>query len=608
MGAVNFSIDPQLVELLTQRMPFDVFIETGTFRGDTIALVKPYFSKIFSIESSERYYRTAASRFQDDSSITVLRGDSRIVLADLVKQMSDASILFWLDAHWCEDENTIGRSSQCPLLGELRSIHHLNEDSIILIDDARLFLCPPGKPHDYARWPDLNDVLAALNALSDRHGIIIVNDIIVYYPHHIADDLKRFSHERGVDWLEVMVKSREHDALLKEVNAKEEVILDLQTAAEQRLQLIHEQKKELATKDEAIKARDHELVAKEEVIQTQHNELVAKEEVIQMLEAFRHTSLHYWLVYKLPSLLYRSPLRSALRQLLKSWFALKVGMLYQYPPTLLRIPNRYTSEQPPDSPPVISIVTPSYNQSKFLGRTIESVIGQNYPELEYIIQDGASTDGTDLILERYRSQLGQIESCQDKGQAHAINLGFAHATGQIMAWLNSDDLLLPGTLSYVAKFLATHPEVDVVYGHRVLIDENDQEIGRWVLPPHDKKILLWADYVPQETLFWRRRIWEKVGGYVDESFHFAIDWDLLLRFQKAGAKFVRLPRFLSAFRVHSAQKTSAQIDLGHQEMTRLRQRCHGRPVSRAEISQNVRSYKYRSIIYHKLYRLGILRY
>jgi hypothetical protein len=143
----------------------------------------------------------------------------------------------------------------------------------------------------------------------------------------------------------------------------------------------------------------------------------------------------------------------------------------------------------------------------------------------------------------------------------------------------------------------------------VLIDEFDQEIGRWVLPPHDNEVLSWADYVPQETLFWRRRIWDKVGGNIDESFQFAMDWDLLLRFRDAGAKFARLPRFLGAFRVHQLQKTSAHIsEIGELEMNRLRQRCQGRLVSQQEVDSKVRSYIGKHRLHHVMYKLKFFRY
>ena len=99
--------------------------------------------------------------------------------------------------------------------------------------------------------------------------------------------------------------------------------------------------------------------------------------------------------------------------------------------------------------------------------------------------------------------------------------------------------------------------MDVVYGHRLMIDQTDGQIGAWVLPPHSDLALTLADFVPQETLFWRRRIWDEAGGFVDPRFGYALDWDLLLRFRDAGAKMVRFPRFLGAFRIHAEQKTTA---------------------------------------------------
>lgn len=287
----------------------------------------------------------------------------------------------------------------------------------------------------------------------------------------------------------------------------------------------------------------------------------------------------------------------------------KLGSLHQHPPRPMYIPSHYKHPASISDLPSISIITPSFNHGRFIERTITSVLNQQYPGLQYIVQDAASTDETLDVLNRYSSVLAHVESAPDTGFGNGINRGFGHATGEIMGWLNSDDLLLPGALSYVGRYFAEHPDVDVVYGHRVVIDEHDAEIGRWVLPPHDSEVLTWADYVPQETLFWRRRIWDKAGGAIDESFRFAIDWDLLLRFREAGATFARLPRFLGAFRVHPHQKTSAEMSsIGIQEMNRLRERCHGRPVLPAEIDRGTRAYLRQHILHHKLYRLGILRY
>jgi glycosyltransferase involved in cell wall biosynthesis len=287
----------------------------------------------------------------------------------------------------------------------------------------------------------------------------------------------------------------------------------------------------------------------------------------------------------------------------------KLGVLSQHPPRKIAIPAHYGAERGEPGLPRISVVTPSFQQAGFLEAALTSVLDQSYGPFEYVVQDGASTDGTKEILERYSPRLTHWESTADGGQADALNRGFRRTTGDILAYVNSDDLLLPGSLAYVARFFADHADVDVVYGHRILVDEEGREIGRWVLPPHDGEILSWADYVPQETLFWRRSLWQKVGNRFDPAFRFALDWDLLLRFRQAGARFRRLPRFLGAFRVHPEQKTSSQMEsLGLEEMARLRTRSLGRHVGQPEITRHLRPYLLKHFVLHKLHRLGLLRY
>jgi glycosyltransferase involved in cell wall biosynthesis len=283
--------------------------------------------------------------------------------------------------------------------------------------------------------------------------------------------------------------------------------------------------------------------------------------------------------------------------------------LDQHPPKPLILSEKYQKNIQLKMFPKISIVTPSFNQGDYIERTMKSVLEQNYPNIEYIVQDGGSKDNTIEILSKFDSRLSYWESAKDKGQTHAINLGFARTTGDIMAYLNSDDILLPNALPYVVKYFEEHPEVDAVYGHRILIDKMDREVGRWILPAHANKVMQWVDYVPQETLFWRRRIWDKIDGKLDENFQFAMDWDLLLRFQEAGAKIVRLPRFLAAFRVHDEQKSSSVItEMGFHEMQQLRIRCHKRPVEQQEIRKNIKYYLIKHIILQKLFRLGLLKY
>ena len=290
---------------------------------------------------------------------------------------------------------------------------------------------------------------------------------------------------------------------------------------------------------------------------------------------------------------------------LKQWFLPKLGTFRQYPPRDLK--RHYFLPKRPVSQTSFTIVIPSLNQAHFLEKTLLSVLKQNHTELEIVVQDGASTDGSVKILQRYAENLTNWRSEEDKGQSHALNMAFKGTTGDIMAYINSDDLLMPGTLNIVAHFFDTHPNVDVVYGHRILIDETENEIGRWVLPPHDDDVLLWVDYIPQETLFWRRQIWERVGGQFDESLQFAMDWDLLLRFQKVGAKFERLPCFLGAFRVHNQQKSSLLLEeVGWKEMDQLRQKYIGRVVTQQEIAAKTRRYMRWHVVYHKLFRIGIM--
>ncbi len=290
---------------------------------------------------------------------------------------------------------------------------------------------------------------------------------------------------------------------------------------------------------------------------------------------------------------------------------LKLDIVPQYSPRKLEIPESYYQENQQSSSdlPKISLVTPSYNQAHFIEDTVKSVLEQNYPNLQYIIQDGKSKDNTAEVIHKYLEQYSdrlKFNCTQDSGQGNAINLGFADTDGEIMAWLNSDDVLLPGSLAYVADYFQNHPEVDLIYGHRIIIDEHNQETGRWILPSHEDRdnMLSWIDYVPQETMFWRRELWQKIGANIDESFRFALDWDLILRFRDAGAVIHRVPRFLGAFRVHQQQKTQAWNEIGMQEMDRLRLQQHNYVPTNLEIIKHINRYLIRSFIFSRLHILN----
>jgi glycosyltransferase involved in cell wall biosynthesis len=284
----------------------------------------------------------------------------------------------------------------------------------------------------------------------------------------------------------------------------------------------------------------------------------------------------------------------------------KLGRLKHHSPRPL-VAEKIPCGPPTSNPPTISVVVPSFQQDRFIERTLCSLLDQNYPALELVVQDGGSHDGTVGILKSYQDRLSAWFSEPDSGQSQAINRGFSRTSGEIMAWINSDDLLMPGALDDVAVFFQANPAVDVLYGNRLLIDEQDREIGRWILPGHDGALLSWVDFVPQETLFWRRRIWDKSGGYVDESLRFAMDWELLLRFRAAGAVFAHQHWFLGAFRVHDQQKTSTQMDtIGGEEMAGLRKRELGRVPSRWEFRLAVAPFILRHMLADWKYGAGKL--
>jgi len=292
---------------------------------------------------------------------------------------------------------------------------------------------------------------------------------------------------------------------------------------------------------------------------------------------------------------------------------MQIGVLRQYEPRpiawdrgLGKVPAVPAGELP-----TIGIVTPSYCQPAFLESTILSVLNQEYPKLLYVVQDGASRDTSPEIIERYASRLTHWASEPDQGQADAIRKGFSRISGRlgpedVMAWFNSDDLVAPRALAFVAAYFARHPDADVVYGHRIIIDDADREVGRWVMPRHEEDSIEWIDYVPQETLYWRKRAWDLAGG-IDPSFQFALDWDLLARFQQAGCRIVRLPYFLGCFRVHSQQKTSQAIHTtGADEMARIRLRFHGSEKDNtAMIERHARRIRLRGAVTARLQALGI---
>ncbi len=178
--------------------------------------------------------------------------------------------------------------------------------------------------------------------------------------------------------------------------------------------------------------------------------------------------------------------------------------------------------------PLVSIITPSYNQSAFLEQTLQSVFAQDYPLIEYIVIDGGSTDQSPEIIEKFSNQLAWWVSEEDKGQADAINKGFRRARGEILAWLNSDDLYLPGTVSQAVQSLQSNPELGLVFGDAITMDANGRPLGRLAFGDWGLKELINFRIICQPAVFMRRTVLEQ-AGYLDSSYHFLLDHQLWIR-------------------------------------------------------------------------------
>jgi glycosyltransferase involved in cell wall biosynthesis len=219
------------------------------------------------------------------------------------------------------------------------------------------------------------------------------------------------------------------------------------------------------------------------------------------------------------------------------------------------------------SPATICIVTPSFNRKEYLGATMDSVLGQDYPNLEYVLVDGGSTDGSAEVIAARAGDLAWWVSEPDSGPWEAINKGFGHTTSEVMGWLGSDDLLMPWTLAVVGELFAQFPEIEwLTTLFPLACDEEGRSVACSPRAPSTREGFFhgenlpeagWpaTDFIMQEATFWRRSLWDRTGGYVAESLKLAADFELWARFHLADAKLYGVPTPLASFRQHGNQKS-----------------------------------------------------
>jgi glycosyltransferase involved in cell wall biosynthesis len=202
--------------------------------------------------------------------------------------------------------------------------------------------------------------------------------------------------------------------------------------------------------------------------------------------------------------------------------------------------------------PLVSIVTPSYNMDTYLPETIASVLGQDYPRIEYIVMDGGSTDGSLAILERYKDRLVYLSE-PDRGASDAIFKGFRRAGGEILAWLNADDTFQPGAVTSAVTYLEEHPEIDVVYGEGWWIDDRGARLGRYPSQEFDARMLERDCFICQPAVFMRASSYRRCE--IDPGVRWSFDYDLWIRMAKAGLRFAYMPQYFANSRMHEGAMT-----------------------------------------------------
>jgi glycosyltransferase involved in cell wall biosynthesis len=243
--------------------------------------------------------------------------------------------------------------------------------------------------------------------------------------------------------------------------------------------------------------------------------------------------------------------------------------------------------------PRITVVTPSYQQGRWIERTIRSVLDQGYPDLEFVVLDGGSTDETLEIIGRYADRLTRWSSAPDDGQAAAIDEGWRASTGEILTWLNSDDFYVEGTLEIIGRWFGDHPDRGFVYGRCRLVDPDGAPLGITGSPFSRRGLLLSHQMIPQPAAFLRRSLVQR-AGFVNPQLRYSMDYDLFVR-ASAIERPVFLPRILAEATIHPDAKTRRDAAPAMEETRALRRR-HARGVERLLVKLQPLS----SAIYHRL--------
>ncbi len=217
----------------------------------------------------------------------------------------------------------------------------------------------------------------------------------------------------------------------------------------------------------------------------------------------------------------------------------------------------------------ISVITPSYNQGQFIEETILSIINQDYQNIEYIIIDGGSTDNTVEIIKKYEEHISFWVSEKDSGQSEAINKGFKRASGDILCWINSDDILMPGALEKVGEKFNNNKDLAFLNGYTLIIDKNSGILFNYF----NLALKKWyakrgVYYYTQPSMFWKKHLLEEIG-YLKEDFHAQMDKELLIRIFKSNYNIGHLEKILSAFRVHETSKTGLQGEIWKRDTNEL---------------------------------------